>query len=307
MWNGSESPLHTDDLEPVTRLWTESLTTGKGLEINLRLRRKADDKYHRFLSRATPVRNEQGAITRWIGTLTDVHSDRLVLSQLQIERDMRERFVAALSHDLRSPMASARMSAQLLQRNADKPDFLEKYSQKIIKSIDRADDMIRDLLDANRISAGEGLPITVGRCDLGLIALEVVEELRAAHGDRFTLQVLNECKGEWSRSGVRRILENLLSNGLKYGDEKFPVTISLSKTEQIVVIEVHNLGTPIPLADQTTIFEQYRRLAIADESAHKGWGLGLTLVKGIAEAHGGHVSVKSNREAGTTFTVTLPE
>lgn len=306
LWNEIGTPLHADDLEATTILWTESVTTGKTFEMNLRLKRKSDGCYHWFLSRAAPIFNEQGAISRWIGTLTDVHDDRVVLSQLQMERDMRERFVATLSHDLRSPIAAARMYAQLLIKNHGSPEVVEKYSLNIIKCIDRADQMIRDLLDANRITASEKLPINLEEADLRLIAFEVIEELRLTHGDRFKVNVPAKLQGLWSKSGLRRILENLINNAIKYGDDKKTVTVTLSLKDQMVVIEVHNWGTPILWADQTTLFEQYRRSASANAGSLIGWGLGLTLVKGIAEAHHGHISVSSSLESGTVFTVTLP-
>lgn len=307
LWNESGSPLHVDDLELITRLWSESIDTGEIFEVNLRLKSKADGEYHWFLSRAVPVKNELGVITRWIGSLTDVHENKNVQSQLEIQRDMREQFVATLSHDLLFPMFAVRLYLELIMRSLGKPELLKGYSQEIIKSIDQADQMILDLLDANRINAGETLPMTVENCDLTQIAMELVEALRNNHGDRFKINTPSKLNGLWSKSGFQRILQNLVSNAIKYGDEKLPITITLSKKEQLVMIEVHNWGKPISISDQKTLYNQYHRSAAADSSQQRGWGLGLTIVKGLAQAHQGHVSVASSLEFGTTFTVTLIE
>jgi len=227
-------------------------------------------------------------------------------SKLQEERALRERFVSTLAHDLRTPLTAAKMSSQLLLRSADDPARLQKLAGRIADNIDRADQMIRDLLDANRIKAGEKLPLEVDRCCLNEVAKQTLEELSSIHGDRFVLQASSILEGFWSPSGIRRILENLCGNGVKYGAPHRPVTVSLEADGGEVEIQVHNEGTPIPAAELPNLFEPFRRSSTARVSGERGWGLGLTLVKGIAEAHGGTVSVRSSETQGTVFTVRLP-
>jgi len=101
---------------------------------------------------------------------------------------------------------------------------------------------------------------------------------------------------------MRRIIENLCNNAIKYGAGDHPVTVSVAQNgPDEVSVSVHNWGLPIPPEDQKLLFQQYRRM----DSAQKGWGLGLTLVEGLAKAHRGTVRVESTRETGTTFTVTV--
>lgn len=229
------------------------------------------------------------------------------LAELQQERDMRDRLVSALTHDLRTPFAVARVSAQLLKRRADNKEALFEISEKIISNMDRADRMIRDLLDANRIKSGEGLPLNAQEVILNLTVEYVVSELEELFGKRFlVISGHGELKGYWDVSAIQRIIENLASNAIKYGEKNKPVTITTSKSGNFAVVSIHNFGQPLSAEDQKNIFSQYHRTEAALKSDQRGWGIGLSLVKGLAEAHGGSVAVESNAQNGTTFFVYLP-
>lgn len=166
--------------------------------------------------------------------------------------------------------------------------------------------MIWDLLDANRIQAGEPLPVEIEACVLNEIAADTIGELVAIHGDRFALRADSRIEGYWSKSGVRRVLENLCNNATKYGAADRTVTVSIYQENDTAKIKVHNEGSAISLDDQATLFDQYRRTKSARTGGQKGWGLGLTLCRGIANAHGGSVDVESSAELGTTFRINLP-
>src|SRR5690606_12945840 len=97
----------------------------------------------------------------------------------------------------------------------------------------------------------------------------------------------------------------LATNAIKYGASDAPIRISLVKNEDRVELNVENKGNPISAEDQRAIFEPFHRAASAIQSIQTGWGLGLSLVRGIARAHGGDVAVCSAADR-TCFTVTLP-
>jgi K+-sensing histidine kinase KdpD len=165
------------------------------------------------------------------------------------------------------------------------------------------DQLIQNLLDASRISAGESLPINRVPCDVSALVRDIIADQTTVHGDRFVLEVLAEVNGLCDPAALRRTLENLLGNAIKYGAADSPVRVSVWERDGQIGLAVHNRGTPIAPEEQLRIFQPYHRSQSGAGAA--GWGLGLTLVRGTAEAHGGAVRVDSSAEAGTTFTVTL--
>ncbi|MFL5812135.1 MAG: PAS domain S-box protein [Bdellovibrionia bacterium] len=228
------------------------------------------------------------------------------LEELRAERELRERFVATVAHDLRNPLTSAKLSSQLVLRYPERTDARERQLGKIIYNLERADQMIQNLLDANRIRAGQRLPLEIDECDLHNIAQEVCEEQSMISGDRFVVDSPETVPGYWSCNGLHRILENLVSNGAKYGAPDTTVTTRIELHEDRVWITVHNLGPAIPESEQKILFEPFRRAKSAEKVGKPGWGLGLTLVRGLVEAHGGKVSIQSSEQEGTAFKVDLP-
>lgn len=229
------------------------------------------------------------------------------LKELEEERELRERFVLALSHDLRTPLAIVTMCALILKRKTEDFETITEMADRITSSVARADRMIRDLLDANRIKAGLGVPISVEECFLDQIITFVVSDLTELYGERFkTINEVGEVKGQWDNLAIHRMIENLASNAIKYGTPYSTITITLKTVNGHAEISVHNLGTLITDEEQKTIFAHYSRSSSAESSGQTGWGIGLALVKGLAESHKGSVSVISSKENGTTFTIKLP-
>jgi signal transduction histidine kinase len=126
------------------------------------------------------------------------------------------------------------------------------------------------------------------------------------HGDRFRIDVDGDTVGHWSPDGLQRVLDNLLSNAVKYGDPLARITIRMRRVDEHEIISVHNHGAIIPLEEQQLLFEPFHRSYGAQSSGKQGWGIGLALVKGIVEAHGGMVKGESYPKEGTTFTIDLP-
>ena len=306
-WDDPDTlPMHLEDVEQTRLRIKEAVATGKDFLMEQRFRRGSDGQYRWHLVRGVPLRDSDGRIVKWIGANTDIHDQRMVTARLEEERELRERFVATLSHDLRTPLTAAKLNAHMVARKAGDPTVLYKLAARISENLDRADQMISDLLDANRLRAGEPLPIEVSACELSALAQGTLEELSLLHGDRFVLDAPEPIQGYWSCNGVRRIIENLCNNAIKYGVRDRPVTVRLAQSGQgEASISVHNWGSPIAPEEQKALFQLYRRASSAEVRAQKGWGLGLTLVEGLAKAHRGSVRVESTEEAGTTFTVTL--
>lgn len=226
---------------------------------------------------------------------------RAEVKDLKEERSLREAFVAMLTHDLRTPLSVARMHTEMLAKKVA-PENVARC-KNVITHIDKVDRMIQDLLDANKLKAGEPIPIQPCEMCLNQIVDEAVADFKDLHGDRFLVKGERPVCGFWCGKAMRRILDNLLGNAVKYGDPESPVEICVSQSEVATRLTVHNFGPVIPKADQKRLFEPFKR---AGTNGQTGWGIGLSLVKGLVEAHHGSVSLESHREKGTTFELQFP-
>ncbi len=229
------------------------------------------------------------------------------VENLENERELREAFVSLLTHDLRTPLSVILGSAQFILRKPDDLKSNQKFAEKIVKHVNRVGQMITNLLDANRIHSGEKLPLKLESVNMCSLIEDTVAELGTIHGDRFVIQCPDSAELFCDPNGIRRIIENLCNNAIKYGSPNTPVTLKVKQEVENLQISVHNFGDAISTEDQKSLFDQFRRTQSALGGTHKGWGIGLTLVRGVAEAHGGSVAVESNKNSGTVFTVTLPK
>lgn len=223
-------------------------------------------------------------------------------SELRWERGEREKFVSLLTHDLRTPLSIAQLSLELIKRSLGDPAKVLAFANRIGGNLGRIDRMITNLLDANRIRAGE-MPVPI-REEVALAPFleKTVEDLAEVHRREIRFRAETNASAFVDPDFLRRILENLSCNAVKYSFENTPITVTLSGGGHDVYISVHNLGPVIAEEERRELFNQFRR----GRTARKGWGLGLTLVKGLAEAHDGEVRVESELGHGTTFTVTFP-
>lgn len=306
-WDDPETaPMHPEDVEKTIPRLKEAVATGNDFHMEQRFRRGSDGEYRWHLVRGVPIKDGHGNIIKWIGGNTDIHDRKVAEERFLEEKEIRERFVEALSHDLRTPLTAAKMSSQLLMRSFGTDQGISKIAHRITDNMDRADRMIRDLLDASLLKAGEKLPLNINQCSLNEVVQGVVEDLSGIHGDRFILTSTEVIKGFWDCNGIQRVVENLATNATKYGYAGTPVTINLSKKNNTVKISVHNEGKTIPESELAKLFDPFRRSLSARTSEHQGWGIGLALVKGLSIAHGGDVEVKSKPGIGTAFIIKLP-
>ena len=140
--------------------------------------------------------------------------------------------------------------------------------------------MINDLLDANRIHAGQKLPIRLRHCEMLSLVRAILSELNKTNAEKFVLNAKEETiEGEWDPQGLTRAIENLCDNAVKYGDVREPITVSLSQDDASVHLSVHNHGKALTADEQTKIFRPFLRTAAAEAGHQSGWGIGLTFVR----------------------------
>jgi signal transduction histidine kinase len=219
-------------------------------------------------------------------------------------KEYQEHLSHSLVHDLRNPLTVAKVSADLMLRHKDTSDYCAEKAKRILSNLSRIDLMITDLLDAGRQKAWDTLSLDFKDCDLDLILKEIIEESNLAHGDRFKYESNGMCVGQWNENSLRRLIENLTTNAVKYGLVSTPISFTLSSDRNVATFSIHNEGNPIAPEEQTLLFDKFRRSKSAERK--QGWGLGLTIAKGLVEAHSGSIEVASGPDIGTTFIVTLP-
>lgn len=220
-------------------------------------------------------------------------------------QDMQEKLVGSLAHDLRNPISAAHGLLGLMSYRKNEETF-EKLRQMALRSLDKSLKLTEGLLDAITARAGEGMVLSFSQSDISKEIHTVHEEACHIYSQEVKLVCeASSITGVFDGTAVRRLLENLLTNAIKYGDTNRPVTIRVEDKPEVVEISVHNYGNPIPPEKQSSIFAFLSRGVAKQDSELPSWGIGLTFVRVIAHAHNGHVTVRSTSEEGTRFTVRL--
>jgi signal transduction histidine kinase len=229
----------------------------------------------------------------------------IVPTFLQRESQYRDRFFGMLGHDLRGPINAISLSAELLIKNEERSAEDLRYISRILKSCERLDHMVRDIIDFTRGRFGEPMPITRARADVGAIVGDIIDEIQCAN-PRVTIDcaATGDLTGEWDRERLSQLLWNLVVvNAIQHGKAK-QVGVKVENENDQVLIEVHNDGPPIP---QDLIATMFNPLVRERNSDHRqaGLGLGLFICKEIVNAHGGTIEATSTWGAGTIFGVRL--
>jgi sigma-B regulation protein RsbU (phosphoserine phosphatase) len=229
---------------------------------------------------------------------------RLAQTEADIRATFAEQMVAIVSHDLRNPLAAIKMAAGLIG--------LETLSEKqqrslglVNQSVGRAQRLIVDLLDFTQARVGRGISVLPQPVALHQVIAGSVDEQRLIFPGRvLTHHCLNEglCTADADR--LYELIDNLVSNAVAYGAPDTEISITSAFDAQWIRIAVHNFGTPIPPERLDGLFEPAPHSVEEDDKA-RSVGLGLFIVREIARAHWGDVSVTSSAEEGTTFTVSL--
>ncbi len=219
-------------------------------------------------------------------------------------KSFERQLVGIVSHDLRGPLNSILLSAEVALR---KPEGLESHrrSFETIKSAARrATRLIHDLLDYTQVLYGAGLPVKRSRFSLLELAQEVVEELRVTHPQReISVQGSEHAEVFWDADRLAQVITNLVNNAAKYGNDA-AITVRIVAEEREAGLEVHNFGAPISAERVPELFEPLKR---GNGMVSRGnIGFGLFIVHEVARAHGGVVSVTSTAEHGTTFALRMP-
>lgn len=260
---------------------------------------RADD-----LSRRVPL---TGPATDEVGRL--VTAFNATLERLEKLFTSQRRFLADVSHELRTPLTAIRGNVDIMRRMKDRPADPESLDA-IQSEAERMSRLVGDLLMLAQAESGN-LPISRNDMELDTLLLDVYQQARVLAGNKLTVSLGEEdqARGYGDRDKIKQVLLNLVSNAIKYTPTGGQVTLGLGRVNGWARFTVADSGVGIPPEDLPHVFDRFYRV---DKSRTRGAGtpggagLGLSIAKWIAQAHGGRLEVSSQMGKGSCFSLWLP-
>jgi PAS domain S-box-containing protein len=299
--------VHPEHAERVTAGWRRSCATGEPWEDTFPLR-GANGAYRWFITRAVPVR-EVDAVTNWCGTSTDINTLIDSENAVRVAARRKDALLAWLGHELRNPLSPILTAAHLLTLLEPGDLRLKTATDTITRQTLQLSNLVDNLLDAGRISLGK-LRIRKARLELMPLIWQAVESChvdieRRRHRLEMSLPqhaVFVDADG----TRIVQLMSNLLNNAAKYMHDGGAILIGIEVQAESVRICVRDQGIGIAADLLSRVFDPYVQVG-AGPLHTQGLGIGLALVKAIAEAHGGTVEARSDGpNKGSEFVVCLP-
>ena len=247
----------------------------------------------------------------------DVHREAtgvLILAEDQTEllalERARQEFLTNVSHELRTPLSSIKLMLETVTEAGDE-EARQMFLPQALGQVDRLATLVQRLLEQARAESAE-LVLDIAEIDLEEVARPIVQSFQpqaASAGVALDLRVLRPAIIEADEHRLSQVFVNLIDNALRYTPEGGSVTVTLDVEDGHALLCVTDTGIGIPYKDLPYVFERFYvvdRSRTRNAKASSGAGLGLSIVKHIAEAHGGSVEVDSRLGTGTTFTVRVP-
>jgi PAS domain S-box-containing protein len=302
-------------LPTVKQSWQASIASGAPFEMTFPLK-GADGVFRPFLTRIVPVRDEQGRITRWFGTNTDVSPEREIQARLEAseaalrEADRRkDEFIAVLAHELRNPLAPIQNAVEIIGRLDVNEPRVERMRSLIGRQVAHMRRLIDDLLDVARIARGR-LALQLGDCDLARVAQLTAEDYRETlEAARIALRIEAAAPLPVRGDPVRlaQCIGNYLQNAARFAQGS-DVTVHAFQDagRSEAVVAVADTGPGLPEGLIPNLFTPFAQADQGLARSQGGLGLGLSLTKGLVELHGGRVAVASEPGGGARFEIRVP-
>ncbi len=306
--DGWASHVHPDDSAGVQQAFQASMATLQPLEYEIRLR-MADEAYRWFAVRARPVRDTRGQVAAWYGSNTDVHDLKRVTEAL-LEADRRkDEFLATLAHELRNPLAPLRSGVHLLRVAGHDADVVARTQVRMERQVTHLTRLVDDLLDVSRITRGT-IVLQRDRVDLRDVLRDAVEtsrpllEQRRHHFESRMPDAPAMAQADAGR--ITQAVANLLNNAARYTEPGGHIVLRLEREPACHAIVVEDNGCGIPAHMLDSVFELFTQVP-GDGTAPEGLGIGLHVVRKVADLHGGSVHAQSpGKGRGSRFVLRLP-
>lgn len=306
--------IHPEDKARALDEWEEARRTRSPWQAEYRLRRH-DGAYRWHLGRAVPVIDAEGEVTRWCGTATDIDERKQAEAERQRLYELAQRAVrarddvlATVSHDLRNPLGTIVLAADLVREQAlsQRDAVTVKQAQLIVRAARRMEGLISDLLDIATIESGHlslrPAPTAVG--PLLAEAMEAAQATVAEKGVKFEGEASDPAvEVNCDKDRVLQVLANAIGNAVKFTPAPGTIRVGARRDGAFVRFSVADTGPGIPPDQLPHVFDRFWK---GGDSSRAGRGLGLAISRGIVEQHGGTIEMKNRDGGGATLSFTLP-
>jgi PAS domain S-box-containing protein len=306
---GWASLVHPDDLPAEIARWEVCMRTGQPYEGEMRLR-GGDGEYRLFHGVAAPVRDGSGNIVQWFGTNTDVTEMRAAQRALLEASRRKDEFLAMLAHELRNPLAPISTAAHLLGAIGNGDPRVQQASAIIGRQVGHMVALVDDLLDVSRVTRGL-VELQPEPLDLASVVADAVEQVRPVHESRGHALHISlpdpppRLVGD--RTRLTQVVCNLLHNAAKYTPPGGRIDLRAVAGGGRLRLSVEDNGIGIEAGLLPEVFTLFTQAARTPDRQQGGLGIGLALVRGLVELHGGTVSAHSDGPGlGARFTIDLP-
>ncbi|MEO8404800.1 MAG: hybrid sensor histidine kinase/response regulator [Chitinophagaceae bacterium] len=294
--NSYQFPVtHPDDPE-IAPAFLAALTLGRPFELEVRIKKKAENEYRYHLMRVLPAR-ENDVIVRWVGTFTDIEDQKQAIKR-------KDEFISIASHELKTPLTTIKAYVQLLERMTE-DGTAKNYVERTLFQVKKLDTLITDLLDISRIESGkmkfdkkefEFEPMLAGAIDM---ARQTYPDFNFAREGAAQAEVF----GDDTR--LEQVLVNFISNAVKYSRGRKEVCIQAKSDSDKLMISVKDFGIGIPKEYQADLFKKFYR--VEETTTHaQGLGIGLYICSEILDRHDCKYGVESEPDHGSTFYFSIP-
>ncbi|KQR93936.1 hypothetical protein ASG01_15575 [Chryseobacterium sp. Leaf180] len=295
---GYHQMMHPDEIEKFQEGLADAALTCKPHISEMRFK-NLQGEYIWHLNIASPIIDEDGNITMWIGSTTDIQG-------LKEEEQRKNDFISMVSHELKTFLTSINTYLQLILRKAAnaEEEFLKKACTQSLKQVKNMTDMINGFLNISRLESGK-LHIDTVQFDFS----DLMEEMKADYEIQYSnhhimFPAQQEIELTADRLKISQVVNNLVGNAVKYSLNGSTIQISLEKLDNKIRVSVKDEGIGIKAENLERLFERYYR--VEQESIIGGFGIGLYLSAEIIEAHGGKIWAESELGIGSTFYFELP-
>ncbi|AMP98466.1 Two-component sensor histidine kinase [Pedobacter cryoconitis] len=293
--HGWQKFIHADDLPAALTNWADALKNGKEYLVEFRLLFN-DGTYRWHLARALPL-IENGSITLWIGTNTDIHLQKT-------NEQLKDEFISIASHELKTPLTSIKAFNQLIVKTKDQ-NKLNAFVIKCSDNIVRLEKLIADLLDVTKLNAGK-IEYNMAPFSFKKLLTDTIESAQHIFPSHQII-LENCCDFEFTGDQFRleQVINNFLTNAVKYSPDGKFVLVNSSLAHDHVLVSIKDFGIGIAPSNINKLFDRYFRV---DSTAMRfeGLGLGLFISSEILKRHNGEVGIESELGKGSTFHFRLP-